>query len=120
MRGTVRVPTYKEGKKAVLMKVNLTKESTGGCIPDPALLASKAAIDWSFRRGQKLLPTCRKPREIDEDLEELYEIARERDLGAASCLPQIVDVAKPSSSRRMTLSPEKEGGGMAWETLDDD
>jgi hypothetical protein len=118
--GTVRVPTYEAGKKAVLMKVNLTKVSTGGCIPDPALLASKAAINWSFRRGQKLLPACRKSGEIDEDLEELYEIARERDLGAASCPPQIVDVAKPSSSRRVTLSPEKEASGMAWETLDDD
>jgi hypothetical protein len=117
---TARVPTYEAGEKAVLVKVNLTNESTGGCIPDPALLASKAAINWSFRRGQKLLPVCQKSGEIDEDLEELYEIARERDLGAASCPPQIVDVAKPSSSRRVTLSPEKEASGMAWETLDDD
>jgi hypothetical protein len=85
-----------------------------------ALLASKAAINWSFRRGQKLLPACGKPEELDEDLEELYEIARERDLGAASCPPQIVDVAKPSSSRRITLSSEKEACGMAWEALDDD
>jgi hypothetical protein len=120
LTGTVRVPTYEAGKKAVLMKVNLTEESTGGCIPDPALLASKAAINWSFRRGQKLLPTCGKPEEIDEDLEELYEIAREQDLRAASCPPEIVDVTKLSSSRRVALSPEKETGGMAWETLDDD
>jgi hypothetical protein len=55
-----------------VMKVRLT-----GRIPDPVLVAIKAAVSWSSRCGQKLLPTCPEGPDIDSEQEELYALGRE-------------------------------------------
>lgn len=70
----VKVPHMKDAgdKDWEVLKVHLT-----GKIPDPMLVATKAAINWSARCGQKLLPSCSVQPEVDPKEDELYEIARE-------------------------------------------
>ena len=70
----VKVPHMRDAgdKDWEVLKVHLT-----GKIPDPMLVATKAAINWSARCGQKLLPSCSVQPEVDPKEEELYEIARE-------------------------------------------
>jgi hypothetical protein len=107
----VKVPAVRDNAAEMnyeVAKVKITKN-----IPDPALVATKAAINWSSRCGQNLLPTCSDDESEMDSLEaELYEIAREQyDAVSASSHPSTptgLTVGLAGSARRVTLSP----GGM--------
>ena len=114
---TVKVPAVRDnaaGMNYEVAKVKITQN-----ISDPALVATKAAINWSSRCGQNLLPTCSDDESEMDSLEaERYEIAREQyDAVAVShtSTPTGLTVGLAGSARHVsTLSP----GGM--DGLDDE
>ena len=77
--GRVLIPELNKGRLAgceELVKVKLDANLV--TVPDPLLLAQKAAINWSSFCGHKLLPTCSGGPRIDPDEAELYEMAAEQ------------------------------------------
>jgi hypothetical protein len=132
---TVKVPSVKRttGDRSRftwhVMKVKLT-----GSIPDPLLVANKAAVNWSSRCGQKLLPACPDGPDVDAEHEYLYALGREEAEASLANYDQAVTpvgrmIGVPSSSRRVTLSPDKEAthdraegkaDGLEWENLEED
>jgi hypothetical protein len=82
--GTVRVPE-RHVTGCNVLKVKLQK-SLDYEVPDPMLLAMKAAINWYYMMtGLKLLPACKPPEDpLKEEIrianEELCEELREQDL----------------------------------------
>jgi hypothetical protein len=139
--GTVTVPSVKstrgiiENRLKHLMKVRLTQN-----IPDPALCVLRAAVSWSSRFDQKLLPACPDGPDKDEGDSEDKELLAlgEEELEESRAMNfnpvgQTIDVVAPeSSSRPVTVSPDKEAKrslpfkvlkGKAddtdWENLDD-
>lgn len=70
----VKVPFLTGKKNPKILKLKISGEN----IPDPALLACKAAVTWSERCGEKLLPSCgsREPK-IDPDEKIMYELGAE-------------------------------------------
>lgn len=68
----VKVPVSLDETNPKVMKVKLTKRNCLN-IPDPALLSAKAAVSWSQRCSQKLLPTCPDEPDVDSDEELRYQ-----------------------------------------------
>lgn len=105
----VKVPKVKNGSdnwEVMKVLLNLRLSST---IPDPALVATKAAINWSARCGQRLLPACPAPPHTDQEEDELDEIGREQYEAAleASWRPTTPTMSILAGPRRVTLSPEE-------------
>jgi hypothetical protein len=121
----VKVPSVKRTTDDFtwqVMKVRLT-----GRIPDPVLLAIKAAVSWSSRCGQTLLPACPDGPDIDSEQEELYARGREEHEASMAAYyhtftPTEITLGVSESSRRVTLYPGKEADGtdLGWEDLEDD
>ena len=64
----VLLPNLRKGKTfRPVLKVSFTGDNDVP-IPDPWLLAAKAAVNLSSTRGQKLLPACDKPEEEDYEI----------------------------------------------------
>jgi hypothetical protein len=102
-----------------VMKVRLT-----GRIPDPVLVAIKAAVSGSSRCGQKLIPDGPG---IDSEREELYVLGREEHNTSMAAYYRTftsteITLGVSESSRYVTLSPGKEvdGTDLEWEDLEDD
>lgn len=60
-KGEVKIPVSSGKVNTRVMKVKLTQFNSQGyslAIPDPAAVAAKAAVSWSQRCSQKLLPAC--------------------------------------------------------------
>jgi hypothetical protein len=103
------------------MKIRLA-----GKFPDPVLVAIKAAVSWSSRCGQTLLPGLDGP-DIDSEQEELYALGREEHEESMAAYyrtltPTEITLGVSESSRRGTLSPgnEADGTDLGWENLEDD
>ena len=65
----IKVPKMKEGldfSKAELLQFTVDPNGGVDLYPDPMLLLIKAAINWSWSNGQKLLPTCGRTEEEEE------------------------------------------------------
>jgi hypothetical protein len=113
----VKVPVVKDntGRNWEVMKIYLTVD-----IPDPALVATKAAINWSARCDQNLLPSCSDEPEGDPLEAELYEMAREEyeaayEASIRASTPTRLAIGLSGSLRRVTLSPgevDVEGGAV--------
>ena len=87
-----------------MLKVKLTED-----IPDPALVVCKAAVNWSDRCGEKLLPACPDG--------EIATALRGCTRGTRSCVlgwlrppadPELLAARLSRSSTRIVTS-EKEG-----------
>jgi len=66
----VPIPQLVERGGHTVMRVQLVPELA--TVPDPLLVALKAAINWSSFRGHKLLPTFSDVFKVDPDEAELY------------------------------------------------
>ena len=122
----VALPLLHEGKVfRKVLKVRFAGED-GAPIPDPWLLAAKAAVNLSSTRGQKLLPTCKQGEEEDyELLQEIHEYQKRR---RQTKLPVEVNFCEigempdtpPQANRSsaVVVTPPQEGGD-DWENFGD-
>jgi len=100
-----------------VLKVRFSGEN-GAPIPDPWLLAAKAAVNLSSIRGQKLLPACKKAEEDDyEILQELHDYQMRRRLDNIPAELNII-CAMGEVPDTVVTTPKQEGGD-DWETLGD-
>jgi len=132
---------HKEKTFRKVLKVHFPYESDDP-IPDPWLLAAKAAVNLSSTRGQKLLPACKKAEEDDyEIMQELHEYQMRRrldnlpaELNIIYAMGEVLDTPPQTSrsgafavtpppqvnrSGAVVVTPPKQEGWDDWETLGD-
>lgn len=121
------------------VKVPLVKRSTGdrsrftwhvmkvklaGSVPDPLLVANKAAASWSSRCGQKLLPACPDGPDVDAEQEDLYALGREEaedNDQAMTHMGRMIGVPSfPPDKEANYDRAEGKVDGLEWENLEDD
>ena len=107
----VALPSKHLGKTfRKVLKVRFSGED-GTPIPDPWLLAAKAAVNLSSTRGHKLLPVCKEAEEDDyEILQELYEYQMRR---RRANLPVEVDINCTVGDVPDTPPQTRHSGGVA-------
>jgi hypothetical protein len=109
-----------------VLKLQFCASDASTAIADPWMLMAKAAVNVSWSRGQKLLPTCR-PSSAENEEDHVFwqnmaefEMAQRRSLIPASVsipLTQATPNNVGKTGGAPVITPEK--GGENWEFMDD-